>query len=39
MVTKPSSVIALLQYVVGALIVIHGIIDLQASHEHQAGRV
>ena len=31
MVTKPASVIALLQYVVGALIVIHGIIDLQAS--------
>ena len=31
MVSKPSSVIALLQYVVGALIVIHGIIDLQAA--------
>lgn len=31
MVTKPASVIALLQYVVGALIIIHGIIDLQAS--------
>ena len=30
-VTKSQSVIALLQYVVGALIVIHGIIDLQAS--------
>jgi len=31
MISNPKSVIALLQYVVGAIIVVHGIVDLQAA--------